>query len=165
MISIIAAVAKNGVIGCNGHIPWNYPEDMAYFRQITTGGIVIMGRYTYEEIGKPLPDRFNIIVSQHRNFSGKHLQTVQSIENAISLAKQYAAEHQILPRIFLCGGQKIYAQGMKYADRLYLTEIDAVYSGDVFFPEFTHSQFQLVKQTSAKTAGMRFCIYEAVHKN
>lgn len=165
MISIIAAVAKNGVIGCNGHIPWNYPEDMAYFRQITTGGIVIMGRYTYEEIGKPLPDRFNIIVSQHRNFSGKHLQTVQSIENAISLAKQYAAEHQILPRIFLCGGQKIYAQGMKYADRLYLTEIDAVYSGDVFFPEFTHNQFQLVKQTSAKTAGMRFCIYEAVHKN
>lgn len=165
MISMIAAVAKNGVIGCNGRIPWNYPEDMAYFRKITTGGIVIMGRHTYEEIGKPLPDRFNIIVSQHRNFSDKYLQTVQSIEDAISLAKQYAVEHKILPRIFLCGGQKIYTQGIKYADKLYLTEIDAVYSGDVFFPEFTDNQFRLVKQTTAETSGMRFCIYEAVHKD
>lgn len=162
MVSIIAAVAKNGVIGSCGRIPWNIPEDMEYFRKVTMGGIVIMGRKTYEEIGRPLPERFNIIVSQSKNFSGEKLQTVRSLEEAISLGDYYADENGIPSRIFLCGGQRIYSQGMKYAKRLYLTEIDADYNGDAFFPELDRERFRLESKIIGKTPGVKFCVYEAV---
>ena len=162
MISIIAAVARNGIIGCNGRIPWNIPEDMEYFRRITTGCIVIMGRKTYEEIGRPLSDRFNIVVSQSKNFTEKNLLTVNSLEEAISFGEKYASEHNISHEIFLCGGQNIYKQGIKYAKKLYITNIDKDYDGDSFFPEFSRKSFHKIKQVSGKTAGVRFCIYEAV---
>ncbi len=164
MVSIIAAVARNGVIGSCGRIPWNIPEDMAYFRKVTTGGIVIMGRNTYEEIGRPLSERFNIIVTQSKNFSGDNLQTVYSLEAAISLGEEYADENEIPPRIFLCGGQRIYSQGMKYAQRLYLTEIDADYNGDAFFPRSDIDRFRLESTIIGKTPGVKFCVYEAVSK-
>ncbi|MCM1008182.1 MAG: dihydrofolate reductase [Ruminococcus flavefaciens] len=162
MVSIIAAVAKNGVIGSCGRIPWNIPEDMEYFRKVTMGGIVIMGRKTHEEIGRPLPERFNIIVSQSKNFSGDNLRTVRSLEEAISLGEQYASEKEIPPRIFLCGGQRIYSQGMKYSQRLYLTEIDADYNGDAFFPELDRERFRLESKIIGKTPGVKFCVYETV---
>lgn len=162
MVSIIAAVSKNGVIGSYGRIPWNIPEDLAYFRKVTMGGVVIMGRNTYEEIGRPLPERFNIIVSQSKNFSGDNLRTVRSLEEAISLGEQYADENEIQSRIFLCGGQRIYSQGMKYAQRLYLTEIDADYNGDAFFPESDLDRFRLKSTIIGKTPGVKFCIYEFV---
>ena len=162
MVSIIAAVAKNGVIGSCGRIPWNIPEDMEYFRKVTIGGIVIMGRKTYEEIGRPLPERFNIIVSQSKNFSGDNLRTVRSLEEAISLGEQYADKNGIQSRIFLCGGQRIYSQGMKYAKRLCLTEIDADYNGDAFFPELDRERFRLESKIIGKTPGVKFCVYEAV---
>lgn len=164
MVSIIAAVARNGVIGSCGRIPWNIPEDMAYFRKVTTGGIVIMGRNTYEEIGRPLPERFNIIVTHSQNFSGDNLRTVHSLEAAISLGEEYADENEIPPRIFLCGGQRIYSQGMKYAQRLYLTEIDADYNGDAFFPRSDIDSFRLESTIIGKTPGVKFCVYEAVSK-
>ncbi|MDE6004739.1 MAG: dihydrofolate reductase [Oscillospiraceae bacterium] len=157
MINIISAVAKNRVIGYHGHIPWNIPEDMAYFKKLTTGNIIIMGRKTYEEIGKPLPDRLNIIISHTRKFSGDNLLTAQSLIHAIALAKQYKNNQEI----FLCGGQEIYTQGLQYADRLYLTEIDKNYQGDVFFPEFNH-KFKLVKQAYGKTSGIKFCVYQKI---
>lgn len=162
MVSIIAAVSKNGVIGSCGRIPWNIPEDMAYFRKVTTGGVVIMGRNTYEEIGRPLPERFNIIVSQSKNFSGDNLRTVCSLEEAISLGEQYADENEIPSRIFLCGGQRIYSQGIKYAQRLYLTEIDADYNGDAFFPELDRERFRLESKIIGKTPGVKFYVYEAI---
>lgn len=121
-----------------------------------------MGRNTYEEIGRPLPERFNIIVSKSQNFSGDNLRTVSSLEAAISLGEQYASENGIPSRIFLCGGQRIYSQGMKYAQRLYLTEIDAYYDGDAFFPGSEHDRFRLKSKISGKTYGVKFCVYEAV---
>lgn len=162
MISIIAAVAKNGIIGCDGKIPWNIPEDMEYFRKITTGHVVIMGRKTYEEIGKPLPNRFNIIVSQSQTFTGENLFTAASLEEAISFGENYASEHDISPEIFLCGGQKIYEQGLKYAKKLYITEIDKSFNGDAFFPKFCQNKFRISKQIKEQTTGVRFCIYEAI---
>lgn len=123
-----------------------------------------MGRNTYEEIGRPLPERFNIIVTQSKNFSGDNLRTVRSLEEAISLGEEYADENEIPPRIFLCGGQRIYSQGMKYAQRLYLTEIDADYNGDAFFPRSDIDRFRLESTIIGKTPGVKFCVYEAVSK-
>lgn len=158
MINIISAVAKNRVIGSCGHIPWSIPEDMAYFKKLTTGNIIIMGRKTYEEIGKPLPNRLNIIISQKKIFFGDNLFTTQSLEHAIILAKKITDNQEI----FLCGGQAIYTQGLQYADRLYLTEINKNYQGDVLFPKFDKNKFKLIKQVQGKTSGIRFCIYQKI---
>ena len=86
MINIIAAVSKNGIIGADGKIPWDIPEDKAYFKKITSGNIVIMGRRTFEEIGYPLPNRYNIIVSEKKNFHDENLITAKSLDEALNIA-------------------------------------------------------------------------------
>ncbi|MDE7120738.1 MAG: dihydrofolate reductase [Oscillospiraceae bacterium] len=156
MINMIAAVARNRVIGCSGKIPWHFPEDLAYFRQITTNHVIIMGRRTYEEIGKVLPDRLNIVVSHSKNFSGQNLYTAKNVTNAIAFAEASGFSSEL----FLCGGQEIYQQGIRIADRIYLTEIHADYPGDRFFPEFTPEQFRLIRRTPGQTPGLTFCVYE-----
>lgn len=158
MISIIAAAAKNGVIGSNGRIPWDIPEDRAHFRKITSGGIVIMGRRTYEEIGSPLPDRFNIVVSASRSFSGRSLRTAGSLRKALAIAAVRARKTG--EQVFLCGGGKIYARGLKYASRIYLTELDDEYSGDAFFPKFSKKSFRCVSRTRSDELRLCFCVYE-----
>lgn len=162
MISIIAAAAKNGVIGSRGGIPWDIPADRAYFRKMTTGGVVIMGRMTYESIGFPLPNRYNIIVSRSKRFSGKMLRSAESLEEAIKLAESYSESHENISGIFLCGGQRIYADGLKYAGRIYLTELDDEYDGDRFFPEFSAKEFRLIKKSRDDISGLCFSVYERV---
>lgn len=156
MINIIAAVSKNGIIGSHGKIPWNIPEDKAYFKKITSGGIVIMGRRTFEEIGFPLPDRYNIVVSGHKDFHGENLTTARNLENALNIAHIYGHKNGI-EEIFLCGGEKIYRQGLKFAQRIYITEINGEYEGDTFFPEFSTEEFRISKRTGTE---LLFCIYE-----
>jgi dihydrofolate reductase len=129
MINIIAALSENRVIGCGGKIPWDIPEDRAHFRRLTTGNTVIMGRRTFEEIGRPLPERINIVVSTSADYSGENLYTARSLGHALELAKGYSDRE-----IFLCGGERIYREGLSVADRLYLTELDARFDGDAFFP-------------------------------
>ena len=160
MISIIAAVSKNGVIGCNGQIPWDIPEDMKYFRRITDGAAVIMGRKTYESIMRPLPGRLNIVVSKTCNFCGDLLMTAETLEKAIGSAQKYSAEHNCFKDIFLCGGNAIYQEGLKYADRIYLTEIGCEYDGDVYFPAFDKNLFRLVSSEKCISADITFNIYE-----
>lgn len=162
MISIIACAAKNRVIGSGGDIPWDIPADRAYFRKITTGGVVIMGRKTYESIGFPLPDRYNIVVSRSRRFSGEMLRTAGSLEEALELALAYAEKHEKISGIFLCGGERIYAEGLKYAQRIYLTELDREWDGDRFFPEFSSGDFRLVKRTYGDVPGLCFSVYERI---
>lgn len=153
MINIIAAVSSNGIIGASGRIPWDIPADMAHFKELTTGGAVIMGRYTYESIGRPLPERFNIVVSRKSSYSGDELATVPDIELAIKLAKKERSE------IFLCGGERIYSEGIRYAQRLYLTLLDDEYCGDAYFPEFDHSEFRLTKIQRDNENKLTFCTY------
>ena len=129
MISIISAVSQNGVIGAGGKIPWDFPEDRKYFRKLTSGNIVIMGRRTFQEIGFPLPDRYNIIVSSTENFRSENMVTVTDFPTALETARTYAEKNSI-PEIFLCGGAEIYRQGLDVADRMYLTEIKSSYAGD-----------------------------------
>lgn len=143
MIAIIAAFDRNRVIGKNGRIPWNIPGEQSRFRELTTGNAVIMGRRTYEEIGKPLPDRMNIIVSGTRKFTGENCYTVNSLRDAIALA----GDHDI----FISGGAALYAEALPVAEKMYITEIDAEFDGDTFFPDFCQEAF--IKETVKTFAG------------
>ena len=155
MISIIAAMAKNRVIGSKGKLPWHIPEDMTHFRELTTGGTVIMGRRTYEEIGHPLPDRLNIVVSRSRSFCGERLMTARDLDQAISLARSYSRQQESYADIFLCGGESIYREGLPLADRIFLTELDNEYEGDVFFPGIPE-EFTLAECSRCEKAGLSF---------
>ncbi len=162
MLCMIAACDRNRVIGCGGRIPWDLPEDRAYFRRITSGGIVIMGRRTFEEIGRPLADRFHIVVSRTRQFSDRQLVTAGNLEEALRLAEHHAADRSC--STFLCGGQAIYEQGMALAQRLYVTRIDGEFEGDAFFPEVDPRKFRLVSSTPGSTPGVSFCVYDTLRE-
>ena len=159
MISIIAAMAKNRIIGANGTLPWSIPQDMEYFRKVTDGGTIIMGRRTFESIGKALPGRLNIVISGSRSFCGEYLMTARSLEQALDLARAYSRKQESFSQVFLCGGAEIYRQGLNIADRIYLTEIDAEFEGDVFFPELP-DKFSLISSQRCEEAGLSFNIYE-----
>ncbi len=159
MINIIAAVSKNGIIGADGKIPWDIPEDKAYFKKITSGNIVIMGRRTFEEIGYPLPNRYNIIVSEKKNFHDENLITAKSLDEALNIAHIYGQKNNI-EEIFFCGGEKIYKQGLELAQRIYITEINREYEGDTFFPKFNTVEFRLLKRICLRDSELFFCVYE-----
>lgn len=125
------------VIGNGGKIPWNIPVERARFRTLTTGNAVVMGRKTFEEIGKPLPDRLNIIVSTTKNFCAENCLTVRSLGAAVGTAFARGFSD-----IFIAGGRRLYEEAFPLADFLYLTEIHSEYSGDVFFPRFDEAQYR-----------------------
>lgn len=154
MINLIAAVAKNGVIGRNGTLPWDFPEDRAYFRRLTRGGALIMGRRTFAEIGHPLPDRATVIVSRTLRMEGENLHTACSLDEAIRMAEL------LRPEIFLCGGAEIYRQGMVLAERLYLTEIEDAYEGDVYFPAIPEGMFRLKERVHSPREKLWYAVYE-----
>ena len=136
MLSIIVAIAHNGVIGCHNKLLWHITEDMKYFRRVTTGHPVIMGRKTFESIGRPLPGRQNIIITRNRNYEAPGCIVTGSIEEALS---------NIAPteEAFVIGGGEIYAQALPLCDKLYITEVDASYQGDTFFPAIDKTQWVL----------------------
>ncbi len=144
-ISIIAAVSSNGVIGDQGKLLWNLPNDMTFFKLITTGHCVIMGRKTYESIPKkyrPLPDRYNIVISRDEDLDyeeGIPNWIADSVENALEKAQE-----QDGAEIFICGGGEIYKAFLDRADRLYITEVNTVIEGDAKFPEFSADDFKVV---------------------
>lgn len=135
IISIIAALGKNLVVGKNNALPWNLPADMEHFRQLTRGKPVIMGQKTFESIGKPLAGRINIVLTLDENFNPPNCTVVHSIEEAMSAAKSY-------PEAMICGGVSIYCQFLPLADRMYLTLIEGDFEGDAFFPEFNWNDWQ-----------------------
>ena len=128
---IIAAVADNGAIGVRGGMPWHISEDLKYFKRVTMGCPVIMGRTTFESLGKPLPGRLNIVLSRSRGDFPEGVVCVQSAEEALREAGRTGAE-----QCFIIGGAKVYAQLLDCADRLYLTRVHTVVGdADAFFPE------------------------------
>jgi dihydrofolate reductase len=131
IISIIVAVSRNGVIGVNNQIPWHLPDDLKYFRRLTTGHHVIMGRKTYASIGKALPSRTNLVVTRNRDFWAEGIQVHPSLDHALSVAR-LAAESEA----FVIGGSEIYRLALPLAHRLYYTRVDTwVEQGHAFFPE------------------------------
>jgi dihydrofolate reductase len=131
MISIIAAVDDKRGIGKNNKLPWYLPEDLVRFKEITKGHCVIMGRNTFESIGKPLPDRKNIVVTQDPNFSAEGVNVVNSIDDALDDTVSGGGE------IFVIGGAQIYVQTIDLADKLYLTQVDGDFNCDTFFPDYS----------------------------
>ncbi len=160
MINIIAAFSKNHTIGFKGKIPWDIPEDKKNFKRLTMGHVIIMGRKSFEEIGHPLSGRINIVVSSSSNFNGESLYTARSLEHSLNLARLIISNINKPAEIFLCGGERIYKEGISLADMLYLTEIDAYFEGDAFFPK-VGDDFELVsaRQISGKY-NYRNCIYK-----
>jgi dihydrofolate reductase len=135
MISIIAAVSKNGVIGKNGGIPWKLRDDMRHFMETTTGHPVIMGRGTFESMDKrPLKDRQNIVITSQSDYEAPGCIITLSLEDALSKAAQDP---------FIVGGSGVYKEALDRAGMLYLTRVDTEIEGDTFFPDFDLSEWQL----------------------
>lgn len=134
MIAIIAAFAANRVIGRNGRIPWKIKNERNRFVKLTMGKTIVMGRRTYEEIGKPLPGRETIVVSKTENYDLNGCITVGSLQQALQVSSG--------KDIFICGGERLYEQSIDIADKLFITEIDCEIQGDTFFPEFDESVFK-----------------------
>ena len=133
-VSFIVAVAENGVIGRGGALPWHVPSDLKTFRRLTMGKPVIMGRKTFDSIGKPLPGRDNIVVTRDAAFSGPGVDRADGIDDALDIARHKAAERKV-DEIMVIGGAQIFAAMLALADRIYLTRIHARPDGDVTFPE------------------------------
>ena len=131
---MVAAVGTNGVIGRDGDLPWDIPSDRKHFKALTLGRTVIMGRRTYEELGKPLPQRRNIVVTRG---------TVEGVETAPSLA---AALGMAEGDVALIGGNRIYAEGMDHADTIHITRVDGAPEGDTVFPPIDPARFTLTEQ-------------------
>ena len=139
MLNLIVAKAKNNVIGKNGKIPWSIPEELQYFKEKTINNVVIMGRKTYDSIGKPLNKRINIIISNTKAFSGENCFTVKSLEDALSLAKKFNKE------IFIIGGERLYKEAIDIVDRMYITEVFMdVKEADTFFPVIDKTKFDVI---------------------
>jgi dihydrofolate reductase len=128
IISLVASMARNRVIGRNNKMPWHLPTDLGWFRDITMGHSLIMGRKTFESIGHPLPGRRTIVISSQRGFSAAGCVVARDLRSAIALCE--AADE-----VFICGGEAVFREAMALADRIYLTVIDKAFDGDAFFPE------------------------------
>jgi len=128
-LSIIVATAEQGVIGKDNQLIWHLPEDLKMFRRLTTGHVIIMGRKTFESIGKPLPNRTSIIISRNTHYQVEGCFVVSSLEEAVEKAKEIETEEA-----FIIGGAQIYALALDIADTVYLTQVHHNFEGDAFFP-------------------------------
>jgi dihydrofolate reductase len=144
-LSIIVAVAQNQVIGHNNQLIWHLPEDLKMFKRLTTGHPIIMGRKTFESIGKPLPNRTSIIITTNTDFSVEGCITVHSLAEAIAEAKKI--EHT---EAFIIGGAEIYRLALPFADKIYLTEVHHCFEGDTFFPEINHDYWTEISRIDHK---------------
>jgi dihydrofolate reductase len=140
-LAIIAAVARNGVIGHRNRMPWHLPEDLKLFRQLTLGHAVIMGRRTFESIGWPLAGRNNIVVTRSPDWTRSGCHTAHSLEAALAAVREPQ-------EAFVIGGAQIYALALPIASRLYMTEIECDFEGDAFFPEFDRSRWREASRES-----------------
>lgn len=168
-ISIIAAMAKNRVIGKGNEIPWRLSSDLKRFKEITVGHPVIMGRKTYESIresiGRPLPGRLNIIVTRQKDYEAEGCVVVHSLGNAFE-----AAEVTNRDEVFVIGGAEIYAQALPLASKMYLTIVKAEIEGDAYFPEFNLKEWVTVAQDERGADGNNqyphlFVVFERLRKN
>jgi len=155
-VYLVAAVAANGVIGANGKLPWHLPEDLKHFKALTLGHPLIMGRKTWESLGKALSGRENIVVTRAPGYDAPGASVASSLDGALALC---AGE----PTVFVIGGGELYSAALPLADGLVLTEIQRDYAGDARFPRFDRSAWretQRKPQTSADGLRFDFVLYE-----
>lgn len=133
-LALIVAVASNGVIGRDNKLPWHIPEDLRHFKQVTLGKPVVMGRKTFESIGRPLPQRENIVVTSNPSWQAQGVRAVHSLDQAVAGSSA--------PEIMVIGGARLFAEALSRAKRLHLTEIHRAYEGDVYFPSYDRAQWR-----------------------
>ena len=138
-VSLIAAVASNGVIGRGGGLPWDLPDDRAFFRRTTLGHHVVMGRRTFEETGKPLDGRVNVVVTRNPEHRPPGCHVVRTVEAALELARVRGESE-----IFVIGGAQVYAAALPFADRMYLTRIERSFEGDTWFIDWDPTEWREV---------------------
>jgi dihydrofolate reductase len=149
---IVVAVARNGVIGAGGGLPWRIPEDMSRFKQLTMGHALVMGRVTFESIGRPLPGRTNIVLTRRPDWFHEGVLVTGSLADGLSMA---AARDQ---DAFIAGGAEVYRQALEIADRIELTEVDDSPAGDTWFPPVDWSQWREVSRQTH--SGFSFVTYD-----
>ncbi|MHB0990306.1 MAG: dihydrofolate reductase [Burkholderiales bacterium] len=162
IISLVAAVSRNGVIGIRNSLPWHLPADLRFFKQLTLGHAIVMGRKTFDSIGRPLPGRTNIVISRGTYQAPQGVEAVNSIDAAIALCEEQS-------EVFFIGGGEIFQQAMGVAQRLYLTEIDIdIPDGDAWFPEFDRKAWTEIRREShyedAGRYAFDFVVYERKNK-
>lgn len=160
ILSMVVATAADNVIGKGNDMPWHLPADLAYFKKVTLGKPIIMGRKTYESIGRPLPGRRNIVISRDENYQRDGIDTVTSVEQALALVEGVA-------EIMVIGGGAIYKHCLPAATRLYITHIDAEIDGDTRFPDYNDGSWKKVssevRPSDEKNAyQLDFCVYERI---
>jgi len=142
-LSLIVAMASNYAIGLNNQMPWHLSADLKRFKQITLNSVILMGRKTHESIGRPLPERTNVIISQNPTYQATGCQVFNSIEQALNFCRQF-------PNIFVIGGASLYQRLLPKADKLYLTQIHQDFEGDTFFPIINQVEWQEVSRETIK---------------
>ena len=158
-ISLIAAMAKNRVIGRQGDIPWKIPGEQKIFKKFTLGHAVIMGRKTFESLGQPLRERTNIIVTRQKNYRAEGCLVAHDLAGAIECCPADEDE------AFICGGGQLYHEALPLADRIYLTVIPREIDGDTYFPDISLNEFKVSQSESIQVEGIEpydFFIYERI---
>lgn len=164
-VAMVVAMAKNRVIGVDGKLPWYLPEDLKFFKRITQAKPLVMGRKTYASIGKPLPNRLNIVVTRNTDFSHEGVRVCYDLPAALELADQHATI-EAAEEIVVMGGGDIYRQALPFAQRLYITEVDIDVEGDATFPDVDANEWQEVQRVAGQPAEGQprydFVVYERI---
>ncbi|MBZ5202619.1 dihydrofolate reductase [Planomicrobium chinense] len=158
MISLMVAHDPNRVIGKDNQLPWHIPEDLAYFKKHTIGKGIVMGRNTYESIGRPLPKRRNIVVTRNPEYRADGIDVVHNLDEAIRLAKEQDEE------VMVIGGEQIFRTILPQADRLYITLIKQEFDGDTFFPEYG-AEWTAVSESEEQVSGDIRFVYLVLERN
>ena len=156
--SFVVAVSSNNAIGKDNKLPWHLPADLKFFKSLTTGHHIIMGRKTFESFGKPLPNRTSVVITRQKNYNPEGCVVVHSLEEALKVAFDEK-------EAFIIGGAEIFKVAMPIADRIYLTRIKEIFEGDTFFPELDEEQWLLKEKQDFESDeknkyAYSFCIYE-----
>lgn len=149
ILSLAVAVAENGVIGRNNALPWHLPDDLKWFKRVTLGKPIIMGRKTFESIGRPLPGRPNIVVTGTPDWTAEGVHVAHGLKDAVALGETLKGPDD---EIVVIGGARLFAESLECADRLYLTEVHMRPEGDVFFPPFDRSRWEELERTPGAPA-------------
>lgn len=159
MISLLFAMDKNRVIGNNNDLPWHLPADLAYFKRVTMGHAIIMGRKTYESIGRPLPGRENIILTRNKGFEAEGCTVIHTVDDILKLQETTEDE------LFVIGGAQIFEEVLPFTDRMYITHIEAEFEGDTYFPEVDEEDWTVIsKEKGIKDERNPYDYYFAVYE-
>jgi len=151
-LAMIAALADNHVIGLDNRMPWHLPADLKHFKAMTLGKPIIMGRKTWDSLGRPLPGRLNLVVSRQPDLQLEGAETFTDLDSALTRAEQWARE-QGVDELMLIGGAQLYAQALPQAQRLYLTRSEASPEGDAFFPDYDQAEWERVDSQAHPAEG------------